>query len=391
MAENSKKFRTGQVALISFAHFIHDVYSSFLAPILPLLIDKLSFSYSLAGTLAIFQRIPAIFNPLVGLIADKLSVRYFMIAAPTITAVSMSLLGAAPSYIWLIILLFIMGIGASLFHVPAPVMIKKVSGIRTGKGMSFFMLGGELARSVGPIVILSAVSIWGLEGTFRLIPVGLIASLLLFLRFRKIRISDNIKKSKKELGLRKTIKKVMPLFLSIAGFSFFTAIMKGSLTAFLPIYMTDQGETIWTGGISLSVLQLSGAIGTFSSGTLSDKIGRKKTLFFIVIFSPLLMWLFISIGGIFVYPILFLLGFFVFATTPVFLAIVNEFSSEREAFINGIYMTVNFVTGAVSVLIVGLLSDLLGIRITYKICATIVFFALPFLLVIPEKRRHREE
>jgi len=37
---------------------MHDIYSSFLAPILPLLIKRLGLSYSLAGMLAVFKASP---------------------------------------------------------------------------------------------------------------------------------------------------------------------------------------------------------------------------------------------------------------------------------------------------------------------------------------------
>ena len=39
-----------------------------------------------------------------------------------------------------------------------------------GKGMSYYMVGGELARTAGPMIILGVISWWGLEGTWRLIP-----------------------------------------------------------------------------------------------------------------------------------------------------------------------------------------------------------------------------
>lgn len=178
MKEN-KKFHFGNVATISFAHLVHDVYSSFLAPLLPLLIDKLSISYSLAGMLSVFQRLPSFLNPVIGILADKMAVRYLLIVSPAITAVSMSLLGVAPSYTVVVILLLVMGLSSAMFHVPAPVMIKHVSGARIGKGMSIFMLGGELARTLGPLFVLSAVSLWGLEGTYKLIPIGLAASFIL--------------------------------------------------------------------------------------------------------------------------------------------------------------------------------------------------------------------
>ena len=42
-------FQTGKILALSVAHFVHDAYTSFLAPLLPLLIDKLSMSLTQAG------------------------------------------------------------------------------------------------------------------------------------------------------------------------------------------------------------------------------------------------------------------------------------------------------------------------------------------------------
>ncbi len=138
MMEKKNTFQTIDAVAISIAHHLHDIYSSFLAPILPLLIEKLSISYTSAGLLTVAQRLPSLLNPFVGLIADKISIRYFVIFAPSITAISMSLLGIAPNYAVLVGLLLVMGISATLFHVPAPVMMKRISGDRIGMGMSFF-------------------------------------------------------------------------------------------------------------------------------------------------------------------------------------------------------------------------------------------------------------
>ena len=70
----------------------------------------------------------------------------------------MSLIGMAPGHGVLLILLFITGISVSAFHVPAPVMGADLSAARKGRGMSFFMTGGELARPVGPLVAVAEVS-----------------------------------------------------------------------------------------------------------------------------------------------------------------------------------------------------------------------------------------
>lgn len=162
--EPPKGFQAGGVLVIALCHFIHDIYSSFLSPLLPLLIEKLSLSLTRAGLLSTVMQLPALFNPFIGAWADRFSVRWFIILAPSMTAIPMTLIGLAPNYAVLLTLLFITGISVSLFHVPSPVMVARLSGSYTGRGMSFYMMGGELARTVGPLVAVGGVSLLGLLG-----------------------------------------------------------------------------------------------------------------------------------------------------------------------------------------------------------------------------------
>ncbi|MCB0749081.1 MAG: MFS transporter [Ignavibacteriae bacterium] len=380
MNEN-KKFQTGNIFLISLMHFVHDVYSSFLAPILPLLMEKLSMSYTLAGSLTVIQRLPSLLNPLIGLMADRVSVKYLVIFSPTVTVIVMSLLGIAPSYFYLLVILFVMGISASTFHVPAPVMVKQIAGNRIGKGMSFFMLGGELARSVGPLVVLAGVSIWGLEGIYKLIPIGLTASIILYFKFRNLEIvsSSNKFETKKIYSI---FKDHISLFIIIMGILFFTSLVKGTISTFLTVYLTESGNTLWFAGGALSIFQLAGAGGTFFSGTISDKIGRRKTLIIAALLNPILLFLFIISSGILSFAILLLLGFFLFAFTPVLLALINETNSELPTFINGIFMTINFLTSAITISLIGISADYLSLHTTYFISALLGFGSIPFVLKI---------
>ncbi|HUT63670.1 MAG TPA: MFS transporter, partial [Anaerolineae bacterium] len=378
--KNKDNFQTGNVILISAAHLLHDVYSSFLAPILPLLIEKHGFSYTIAGLLSVIQRLPSLLNPFVGIIADRISIRYFVIISPALTAIVMSLLGLAPHYAIVMILCFIMGISATMFHVPAPVMVKHFSGKKTGKGMSYFMLGGELARTLGPLVILGAVSLWGLDGTYRLIPFGVLSSLVLYVRFKNVKGTDTVKNLKKETGIMQTLTHLFPFFGNIALIIFFRASMISALTFFLPTFMTFRGSSLWMSGISLSILQLAGAAGTLCCGIISDKIGRITSLLIIVTITPIAMLIFVIIDGIFTIPLLILLGFFLFASNPVLLALVQDIDSEHPSFVNGIYMMLTFSVGSLPVVLVGKLGDVVGLETTYKITAILAFGAIPFIL-----------
>jgi FSR family fosmidomycin resistance protein-like MFS transporter len=337
----------------------------------------------MAALLNVVQRVPSLLNPVVGIIADRIAVRYFLIWAPAIASVSMSLLGIAPYYILLVVLLLIMGIGSTLFHVPGPVMIKQVAAKQTGTGMSYYMLGGEVARTIGPLTILGAVSLWGLEGTFRLIPFGLFASFLLYLRVRKIPISDALKTDRKLTDFKNTLFRMMPFFIILIGFTLFRSIMKASLTTFLPVYITSKGESLWLGGISLSLVQFAGAIGTFLGGTISDRIGRKTTLLIISISAPILMWIFINLEGWLTFPLLIIIGFLIIAPTPVMLALVQDQNSKHPAFVNGIYMTINFTIGAIAVVGVGAMGDWMGLEMTFRISAMLSLLTIPFVMKLP--------
>ena len=390
MEKNIKKFDIKNVILVSLAHLIHDTYSAFLAPILPLLIGKLGISLFQAGLLDISRKIPSLFNPFIGILADKIYVRYFIILAPVFTTLSMSLIGLSPNYIFLLILVFVSGIASAFFHVPSPVLIKSFSHKQVGRGMSFYMLGGEFARTLGPLVILGAVSLWGLEGTYKLIPFGFLASFILYFKLRNITVIKNqneqINKGKKE-----TLINLLPFFISIGGILFFRMAIKSALTIYLPVYLTSKGLSLWLAGISLSVLQFSGAVGTYFAGSLSDKIGREKVLLYVSIINPLLMILLVSLNGVFLIPILIVSGFFLFASGPVLLALVHDIDTKHSSMVNGMYMTISFVLGSIMTLFVGISADKLGMDLTYKIAAYVSLGAIPFVLFLKAKKKREAD
>ncbi len=375
------KFQAGQVLLIAGGHFTHDIFTSFLAPLLPLLIEKLSLSLTLSGALVSFQQLPSLLNPFLGALADKINLRWLAVVAPAITAVAMCLTGLAPTYAVLAILLLVTGISSALWHVPAPVMIARSSGSRIGQGMSLFMLGGELSRTIGPLLAVTAVSFWGLAGIYRLIPLGFAASFLIYWRTRGMDIRPP---QRADNSWAQTWQELRRVFLALCGVIICRSFMVASLTTFLPTFLDSEGASLWQAGSALSILEFAGAGGVLISGTISDRLGRRRVLTTVIAIAPLLMLLFLRASGWTIVPALVILGFVLLSTNPVMMALIQEYGRDHPATANGLYMFMGFVSRAIIVVIVGAIADRWGLRAAFHISALVGFLGIPFALSLPK-------
>ncbi len=386
----NNKFQLANVITISVAHMLHDTFTAFFAIMLPLLKDKLGFSLFLASLLPIALRLPNLLNPFIGSYSDRLKLKYLVASAPAIAVTSMTLMGIAENFATLFLLLLLAGFGSTLIHVPSPVLIKKVSGNNKGTGMSFYMLGGELARSLGPLVITSAISYWTLEGVWRLIPIGYLLSFLIFIKIHKVeqdskKVAPTSLETKQE-SHSQVLKYMMPIFLTVGGIVAFQSVMKQGLMNFLPTYMTESGSTLLVASISLSVMQFAGALGTLTAGTISDYIGRKNALLIMAIASPILMIAYTYLSGTSALIVLALLGFFMFFTNPIILAYVHDYDTNRQAFVNGMYMTINFMIASLASLAIGLIGDSFNLVTTYRVGGYLALGIIPIVLMMKKKQ-----
>jgi FSR family fosmidomycin resistance protein-like MFS transporter len=376
--DTTEKFSTDQVLTIAAGHFIHDVYTAFVAPLLPLIIEKLSLTLTMAGSLTALLQLPGLLNPFIGYLADKISLRYFVIFAPAVTATLISVMGFAPNYLMLAIVMLLTGVSVAAFHAPAPAMIGRISGNQVGKGMSVFMAGGELARTIGPLIAVWAVSLWGLDGIYRLMFVGWASSLLLFWRLREVSGRSNTDGSLKSIA-----PKVVTFFLPLSLIVFFRMFLSVCLTTYLPTYLTFLGYSISIAGAYLAVLEFAGVGGALLSGTISDRFGRKRMLLFAFIVSSILTLLFLQVSGIWVILLLLGIGFSALSTGPLFLALVQDQLPNNRAVGNGLYLAISFIIRSVAMLIVGAIGDGWGLETAFFWSAMVSTLAIPMIYFLP--------
>ena len=377
-------FHTDQVLTVVGAHFIHDTFSAFLPPLLVEIKAMLGTNNAMAGSLVILTQLPSILNPFIGYMADRVSVRYFVIFAPAVTATLMSSLGLVHSYIALAMILLATGVSIASFHAPAPAMIARVAGNRVGTGMSFFMAGGELGRTVGPLVVAYAVAWWGIDGIWRLAAIGWITSAILFWRLHNVKARPGLHRQASFRGMLPHVRRIFPTLAWIMGPK---ALLMASLTVYLPIYMSEvKGADLTIAALSLTLLEGAGFIGALLTGTVSDRIGRKRMLLIVLTLAPILLAIFL-LGPIWLAVLALIgLGLTAISPTPVLLAVVQDQFPINRATANGLYMFLNFLIRAVAIALVGMMADRLGLTPAFLLSGVIALLSIPAVFRLPAQK-----
>ncbi len=388
-ASEGESFAAGRVATFAAGHAIHDTYTGFLPPLLPAFISRLALSKAEAGLLTVFLQSPSILQPFFGYLADRISLRYLVFLAPGITATMMSLAGVAPSYVLLVLALLIAGLSSAGLHAVAPVMAGRLSEGSLGRGMSLWMVGGELGRTLGPVVIVTGIGILTLEGLPWLMIGGWLASVLLLLRLRDV--SGRPPSTGQVLPWRAALSQMRSLMVPLAVILTVRAFVSASITTYLPTFLSEEGVDLWWAGASLSILEAAGILGVLLAGSLSDRWGRRLILILSMLSSPLLLFLFMAFDGWAELAMLPLLGFAHISITPVIMALVQESYPENRALANGIYMAMSFLIRSVVVVLLGGVGDLFGLRQGYILSGALMLLGTPIILLLPQNTKRADE
>lgn len=379
-AAEEPTFQARKILQIAGGHFVHDTYTAFVSPLLPLLIERLSLSLTQAGSLAVFLQLPALLNIFIGYMADRISLRYFIIFAPAATATLITVLGLMPGYVPLAILLFVTGISVALFHVPAPALIGQISGRRVGRGMSFFMAGGEMGRTVGPLLVVWAVGLWGLDGIWRLAIIGWLTTAFLFWRLHNFKVKT---KHQERGSFRQALPRMRRLFVPLSAVMFLRSFVVTGLSIYMVVYLTGKGYSLANASQALALLEFAGIGGALTGGTLSDRIGRRRMMVVGIMSSALLLQVMLNVDGVALIPVLILMGFTGLAVTPVIQAMVQENLVENRAMANGMFMFVAFLARSLATLLIGSMGDAIGLQSAYVVCTGAALLSLPLIYLLP--------
>ena len=368
------------VLLLAGTHFMVDGFSNIYAPLLPLLIPQLNLSLAAAGTLQmLFMTASAVAQLGFGHVADRWRPRALVIGGSLVAVSILSLVGLSSSAWMLGAILVVGGLGAAAFHPPAAALVHRLSGDRKGFSMSFHITGGSLGFALGPVIFAPFAERYGLHWT----PLLMIPSLaMLALVLPRVPPIERLGERGDLSGFRALLpyRKPLTLLYLIVVTRTLTAL---SFATFMPVMLTRRGMSLTDAGIAIGVYFFASSIGGFLGGPLADRWGPRNVIIWsLVLTVPFLALAPMHTGWTFVI-LVSVGGFLLQSTMPVNVTFGQMIAPISAATVSSLMMGFAWGTGGLSVPLVGMLADRIGIERTLVAMAFVPLTSALFAIPLP--------
>ncbi|MGD2126086.1 MAG: MFS transporter [Desulfobacteraceae bacterium] len=371
---------------LALVHFTGDFYASFVHPLLPLFVQKLSLSLTQVGLIAGVSRFFAfIVQPPAGYIADHYRTRLFVLGGPLLAVVFIPFVGVAPSFLLLLLFICFGSIGSAMFHPTSAGMVPSYAGSHPGFSMSIFNMGGTFAFGVGPLFITYFVHTYGLEASPFTMIIGfpLVALLIMIVPFPG---GEGLGKLGFIGSIRETLGTVWKSIVLIWVVMVLRSFVTQSFLTFLPVFYANEGHSLISIGAIVSIFTVAGALSGLLAGHLSDRVGYKPVFFTAHGLATPSLLLLLILSGKWVYGGALLAGFFVLATLPLGVSMAQELAPRGRSMVSSLMMGLAFGTGGMMTPLTGMAADIYSIRPVLCLLAVVPLLTTGLIARLQEKR-----
>lgn len=345
-------------------HCINDFGQGSLAALIPFFIANFGLNYYQSASIIFCNTIVAsVAQPILGYVADRWRVPWFIPVGFSITLVSISSIALATSYEMILALSLIAGLGAALFHPEAALLVNRMQSNELGNAMGRFAVGGSAGFALGPL-LAGGVYVFGGQFLWLFTAIALIGVLLYAYAFTGSAATDVVGESKSSAKSTNTGANDWVSF----GKLFFVIASRSILFSVLSIFIPILYITVINGEASASSLALTmyfamGAVLTYMGGALSDKLGFLKTVRLAnLIFLPsVLVFIFVpNIWGFF--GAMIPMAFGVFSQYGPITVLGQKYLAKNAGFASGITLGLGITLGGLVAPYVGHLADIYGVQ-----------------------------
>lgn len=394
-AVKSAKPNLGVLLLLSMGHLVTDMAQGALPALLPILKQAFALNYAKTSLLVLMSNIASsVIQPFFGYIADRRPARWLLPLGCLLAGVGVAVTGRMPWFSLLLIVVTIASVGVAAYHPEGSRVAKLASGVRKGRGMAVFSVGGNLGFGLGSIYMAWLLSKGGLKATvFFLLPSLLIAVLFLFSWPRLTSLRDEVVEKKAKgngQGSGQEIKaeskkRTIAAFFLLLLYIVFRTWMHAGLYTYVPLYYTDylKGDPHLAGYI-VSVFLLAGAVGTLLGGPLTDILGAPKVMAgSMALLIPLIFFFSRTNNGFVYFVLLALVGATLISTFSTTVVLGQQLIPHRKGLASGFTMGFGVGMGGVGVTLLGVLADHLGVPAVFHVLNILAVggFVLALILI----------
>jgi FSR family fosmidomycin resistance protein-like MFS transporter len=375
------------MAALSTGHAAVDFAGGALPALLPFLVEKYDLSYTAAAGLILASALAAsIVQPLFGLWSDRRGAVWLLPAGVAIGGAGMALAALSPSYWWILLFVVVSGLGTAAYHPEGSKFAAYVSGARRASGMSLFSIGGNLGYPLGVVATTGLVVAFGVHGAVLVVvPTAVVAVMLVLvtpylLSFAPAsRRHEHVGRGADRLGAMGLLLGVITI-RSIAWFG---------LISFVPLYEVSIGNSKSYGNTLLSIMLLSGAVGTLMAGPAADRFGRRPILLLSsLVMSPAIA-VFLGIGGVPGAIALVLVGMAVVGTFGVTMVMSQEYMPRHIGMASGLSIGFSIGLGGIAAVLLGALADSVDLGTALWVCAFVPLAGAALTLLLPPTQTAR--
>ena len=345
-------------------HCINDFGQGSLAALIPFFIANFGLNYYQSASIIFCNTVVAsVMQPILGYVADRWRVPWFIPVGFTVTLVSISAIALATSYEMILALSLIAGIGAALFHPEAALLVNRTQSNELGNAMGRFAVGGSAGFALGPL-LAGGVYVFGGQFLWLFTAIALIGVLLYVYAFTGSTDIDAIGESK---GSAKSTNTGTNDWVSFGKLFFVIAsrsILFSVLSIFIPIlYITVINGEAGASSLALTMYFAMGAVLTYMGGALSDKLGFLKTVRLgnLIFLPSVLVFIFVpNMWGFF--GAMIPMAFGVFSQYGPITVLGQKYLAKNAGFASGITLGLGITLGGLVAPYVGHLADIYDVQ-----------------------------
>src|SRR4051812_3390454 len=368
------------MAALSVGHMAVDFAAGTLLALLPYLKDRFHLSYTLTAVLLLASTFASsIVQPLFGLWSDRRGALWLLPVGVGVAGVGMGLAADAPSY-WLVVLCVVCsGLGVAAYHPEGSKFAAYASGLRRATGMSLFSIGGNVGYGLGPFLAGFLLTSLGLRGGLLLmIPCVVVASALFVIR-------PHLSGLAPELGTRLADAsgnrpRALTILLAVVAAR---SIAWFGLITFIPFWEEHLGHGKVHGNHLLSLMLLTGGLGTLLQGQLADAFGRRFTMIGSLLLVPPLTLLYVLLGGIPGAVALAVIGVCVIGTFGVTMVMAQEYLPGNIGMASGLSIGFSIGLGGIGAVGLGAVADSVDLRMALYVSVAAAVLAVVCGLFLP--------